>query len=295
MIDDLDNQIAATQTELGLIQEKTSRFKILHSLVKFSFASTKQKRTTSSTTNHQECPEEPDDLDVDLDLQIAKAKAELDLLRSDGEIGRVRTEQQRNKSQVNLEKKTRTLQTSMKRQIKAPDKWTRQIVAMTFNEPSRNRFCLDMETKNVHAICNMWWMNRQLELQLDALDDMNELLTLERTKLKDEAHKNRAQMLVLTEMYVDPPVEADNLEFQQQQQQQQLDNDDYQAERDQQQMEISILEQSQPPLAPITKPNVTYDIQFSPRLAFPSPTVCTPNGINRKLPRSQNYPTIMLL
>jgi hypothetical protein len=97
-------------------------------------------------------------------------------------------------------------------------------------------------------------------------------------------------MLVLTEMDVDPPVEADNLEFQQQ-----LDNDDYQAERDQQQMEISILEQSQPPLAPITKPNGTYNIQFSPRLAFPSPTVCTPNGINRKLPRSQNYPTIMLL
>jgi hypothetical protein len=138
----------------------------------------------------------------------------------------------------------------------------------------------------------MWWMNRQLELQLDALDDLNELLTLERTKQQDEAHKNRAQMLVLTEMDVEPPVEADNLEFQQQQQ---LDNDDNQAERDQQQREISILEQSQPPLAPITKPNVTYNIQFSPRLAFPSPTVCTPNGINRKLPRSQNYPTIMLL
>jgi hypothetical protein len=143
---------------------------------------------------------------------------------------------------------------------------------LTFNELTRNRFCLDLEIKNVHAISNVWWMNRQLDIQLEALDDLNELLDVERTKLQEEAHKNRAQMLKLTEIV--PPV--DNLEFQMDQ--------EYQIELGQQHLEISILEKQQqlapkllqPPPTPLTittKPKVTCVIKFSPRFPSPSPTV----------------------
>jgi hypothetical protein len=118
----------------------------------------------------------------------------------------------------------------------------------------------------------MWWMNRQLDMQLEALDDLNELLDVERTKLQEGAHKNRAQMLMLTEIV--PPV--DNLEFQ-------LDQE-YQVEPDQQHLEISILEKQQqlapkspkpPPTPPkiTTKPKDTCNIQFSPRFPSPSRTV----------------------
>jgi hypothetical protein len=228
MMDDLDKQIAATQAEFGLVQAQTSSFKILHSLVNFKFASTKLKPTISSTTKGQESPEESDDLD--LDLQIAKAKAELDQVLLEGDHFRYRREQQTQKLQGNLKKKASALQTSTKRQHMAPTRLTRQIVEQTFNEPSRNRFCMDMEIMNVNAISNMWSMNRQLNFQLDALDDLNELLDLERTTLQGEAHKNRAQMLMLTK--IAPPV--DNAKFQLEQ--------ECQAELDQQQFEISIPE-----------------------------------------------------
>jgi hypothetical protein len=270
MTDNLDEQITAAEAELGLVQEQTSNFKILHSLVKnLCFASTTPKPSTSSTTKGQE-PEEPADLE--LNLQIVKSKAELDRVRLGGEHCRCRREKQRQKLQDNLKKRTHALERSTKRHVKAPDRLTQQIVASTFNEPIRNRFCLDLKIKNVHAISNMWWMNRQLDMQLEALDDLNELLDVERTKLQEEAHKNRAQMLTLTEIV--PPV--DNLEFQ-------LDQE-HQVELDQQHVEISMLEKQQqlapkllhPPSTPptiTTKPKVTCNIQFSPRFPSPSPTV----------------------
>jgi hypothetical protein len=229
MMDDLDKQIAATQVEFGLVKAQTSSFKttqaefglvqaartssfnILHALVNFNFASTKPKPTTPSTTKgQQESPEESDDLDF-LDFQIAQAKADLNQIQLEGDHYRYRRELQTQKSQDNLKKKARALQTSIKLQRKAPDSATRQIVEHTFNEPSRNRFCMDMEIKNVHSISSMWWMNRQLDLQLDALDDLNELLDLERTTLQGEAHKNRAQMLMLTK--IDPLVEKKTLQL----------------------------------------------------------------------------------
>jgi hypothetical protein len=273
MSEDLIEQIAAAEAELGVVQEQTSTFKILHSLVNFNFASTTPKPSTSSTTKGQESLEEAADLD--LDLQVVKIKAELDRVRLKGEHFRYRREKQRQKSQDNLKKKTHALERKTKRHIKAPDRLTQQIVAITvaitFNEPSRNRFCVDLEIENVHAISNMWWMNRQLDMQLEALDDLNELLNVERTKLQEEAHTNRAQMLMLTEIV--PSV--DKLEFQ-------LDQEN-QAELDQQHFEISILEKEQlapklpqPPPTPstiTTKPKVTSKIQFSPRFSSPSPTV----------------------
>jgi hypothetical protein len=224
MMDDLDKQIAATQVEFGLVQAQTtssfetaqaefglvqaaqtSSFNILHALVNFNLASTNLKPTPPpSTTKGQESPEESDDLEF-LDFQIAKAKADLDRIQLEGDHYRYRRKQQTQKSQDSLKKKARALQTSTKLQRKPPDSATRKIVKQTFNEPSRNRLCMDMEIKNVHAISSMWWMNRQLDLQLDALDDLNELLDLERTTLQGEAHKNRAQLLMLTK--IDPLAE----------------------------------------------------------------------------------------
>jgi hypothetical protein len=93
--------------------------------------------------------------------------------------------------------------------LKAPDSLTRQIVAQIFHEPFRNRFCLKMEIKTVQAIADMWWMmHRQLVLQFEALDDLNELLDLQHIKPQGKVHKNRGRMLGmltehLTEVQVD--------------------------------------------------------------------------------------------
>ena len=234
--DDLDQQIAATQAELGVAPAHTSNFKSLHSLVNFNFASTKPKpkpnasfTTSTKADKAQQSPLVTLD-DLELDLQISNTKAELDRVRVEGDHFRYRGEQQRKKSQENLKKHTLTLQTSIKqRQCKTPDSLTRKIVEETFNDPSRNRFCLDMEIKNVYAISKMWWMHRQQVLQLEALDKLNELLDSERTKLQAEAHKNRARMLMLAEK-ITPLV--DNL---------QVEQEYRDADLDQQRMEASIL------------------------------------------------------
>jgi hypothetical protein len=220
MIDDLDKQIAATQAELGLVREEPPRFKILHSL--FNLSPAKVKFTASvSTTQHQESPEESDNLELDLqmvkvkadldrvrirgehfrlDSQLADVKAELDRVRIEGEHFRYRREQQRQKSQQNLKKKTRTLKMITKQLLGPPDSLTRQIVEQIFNDPFRNRFCLNIEVKNVQVISNMWCMHRQKVLQFGALHDLNELLDIERTNLQEEAHTNRAHMVMLTEL-----------------------------------------------------------------------------------------------
>jgi hypothetical protein len=275
MIDhDLDEQIVAAHAELGLLapvqqQEKTSSFKFILSLVNFSFESTKPKPNTPSTSNAKASSDESDD--PDLDLQIARAKAELDRIQLEGEHFRHRRERQRQKSQNNLKEKTRALETRMQQQRKAPDNLMRQIVAQTFNEPARNRFCLNMEIKNVHAISTMWWMNRQLGLQLNALDDLDELLDFERTNLQEEAHRNRAQLIMLTETAASPQVI--NLKSQQ------LDQEQYEQDElllDQQQLEISIQlahKGSPAPPTPTTKSKVKYNPPFSLLLVSPSPTV----------------------
>jgi hypothetical protein len=217
----LDEQIAGAQAELGFcdhqqVQQTSISFKILHYVGTFKSTNNPKPNTpSSSTTNNaldsstQDYLEEPED-DLGLALQIAEVKAELNRVQLEGEHRRHRGELQRKKSQDNLKEKTRTLNTRMRQQRKAPDCSIRRIVKRTFNDPSRNPFCVDMEIKNVHGICNMWWMNRQLVLQLDALDDLDELLDSERTKYQDEAHKNRAQLIMLTK--IPPPV--DNLKYQ---------------------------------------------------------------------------------
>jgi hypothetical protein len=210
MIQNHDKQIAATQAGLGLVKEQPLSIKILHSLAdaKFDFAPTKPKRTTLSTTKAQDS-REPEDLK--LDLQLASAKAELDRLRLKGDNFRYRREQQSQNSQDNLKEKTLSLETSIKRLLKVPDSLTRQIVEQTFNDPFRNRFCLNLEVKTVQAIANMWWMHRQLVLQFEALDDLNELLDLQHTKLQGKAHKHRARMLgILTEHLTEFQVEHEH-------------------------------------------------------------------------------------
>jgi hypothetical protein len=236
MIDDIDGQIAAAQAELGLVRKATSSFKFLHSLVNLHSPFTIPKPNISSKSRPQESPEEPDDLE--LKLQTAKVKAELVRVRLEGEQFRYRGEQKRQKSQDNLTKKTRALKTNMKRLLKAPDSMTRQIVEQTFDEPTRNRFCLNMEIKNVQAISNMWCVHRQLVLQSEALDDLNELLDFERTTLQEEAHQNRARALMMLKE-IAPQFETIKLDVEQKCQEAEL--------IDQQRLEISILKRHQSP------------------------------------------------
>jgi glutaredoxin len=248
--DDIDEQIAATEAELGLVRKTTSSFKFLHSLVNLHSPFTIPKPNISSKSTPQESPEEPDHFR--LDLQMADAKAELERVRLEGEHFRYRREQQRQRSQDNLKKKTRALKTNMKRLLKAPDSLTRQIVEQTFDEPSRNRFCLNMEIKTVQAISNMWWMHRQLVLQSEALYDLNELLDFERTTLQEEAHQNRAHALMLTEN--SPQFETIKLNVEQQCQEAEL-------MIDQQRLEISILKRQQSPQFETIKLDVEQECQ----------------------------------
>jgi hypothetical protein len=244
MIENDDKQIAATQAGLGLVEEQPLSIKILHSLAvaNFDFAPTKPKRTTLSTTKAQDS-REPEDLK--LDLQLASAKAELDLLRLEGDHFRYRREQQSQNSQDNFKEKTLSLETSIKRLLKAPDSLTRQIVEQIFHEPLRNRFCLKMEIKTVQAIANMWWMYRQLVLQFEALDDLNDLLAFERTKLQEKEHKNRARMLgMLTDHLTNFQVEHE-----------------YQAVLEQQRFKISILKRQ----LLVTPPSSSWTTKKAPK------------------------------
>ena len=261
MDDELDLQITAIQVELGLVPEdeqptsSSVKASSLHSLIKHflnSASTTKSKPTEDAAPNkpkaHQDesAEEEPDDLDNDafLDLQIANATVELTRVRLEGDHIRYKRERQRQALQDNWKKKTCTLQDSIRRQFDkkaAPESWLRQIVQETFHkdDPCRNRFCLEMEIKNVHAIATMWWMQNQRLLQSEALDNLNQWLDSERTKLQHQAHTNRARMLVLL-AEISPRRKGDiigNLKLQMEQ--------DYEAELEQQRLEFSMLNRQQ--------------------------------------------------